>query len=51
MAIESEVLSEKESTGPISNWLSKNGFKNSPLNYDHLGIEVIKVDPKNLLAD
>ena len=50
MTKESELIVQEENTGPISNWLTKNGFKNSSLNEDHLGIEVIKVDSTNLLS-
>jgi len=49
MTNESEIVNEEKSSGPISEWLSKNGFENIPLEEDHLGIEVIKVSPKNLL--
>ncbi len=49
MTNETEILVEEKITGPISEWLSKNGFKNISLPEDHLGIEVIKVDPKDLL--
>ena len=50
MSNESEILVDEKNKGPISNWLSKNGFKNSPLSEDHLGVEVIKIDPINLLS-
>jgi len=49
MQNESESIVEEKKSGPISEWLSKNGFENIPLQEDHLGIEVIKVSPKNLL--
>ena len=49
MQNESEIIVEEKKSGPISEWLSKNGFENIPLEEDHLGIEVIKVSPKNLL--
>jgi len=49
MQNESESIVEEKKSGPISEWLSKNGFENIPLEEDHLGIEVIKVSPKNLL--
>ena len=49
MQNESESIVEEKKSGPISDWLSKNGFENIPLEEDHLGIEVIKVSPKNLL--
>ena len=50
MTNESEIVVEEKSSGPISEWLSKNGFENIPLQEDHLGIEVIKVIPSNLLS-
>ena len=49
MTNESEILVEEKSSGPISDWLSKNGFENIPLHNDHLGVEVIKIEPINLL--
>ena len=50
MTNESEIVLEEKSSGPISKWLTKNGFKNDPLKEDHLGKEVIKITPNNLLA-
>tara|TARA_B100000945_G_scaffold80797_1_gene62368 strand:- start:2167 stop:2688 length:522 start_codon:yes stop_codon:yes gene_type:complete len=50
MTTESEIVVEEEKSGPISNWLSENGFENTPLQEDHLGIEVIKISPINLLS-
>ena len=50
MTNESEVINEKKNYGPISGWLSSNGFEHIPLEEDHLGIEIIKVDPNNLLT-
>ena len=50
MSNESEVLVEEKSSGPISDWLSQNGFENIPLPEDHLGVEVIKITPNNLLS-
>ena len=50
MTNESEIVVEEKLSGPISDWLTKNGFKNVPLQYDHLGIEVIKINPNNLLS-
>ncbi len=50
MTNESEIILEEKSSGPISKWLTKNGFKNDPLKEDHLGKEVIKITPNNLLA-
>ena len=45
----SELVVEEKSSGPVSEWLSKNGFENIPLDDDHLGVEVIKIVPTNLL--
>ncbi len=50
MKNESEIVVEEKISGPISDWLSKNGFENIPLQDDHLGIEVIKIRPSNLLS-
>jgi NAD(P)H-quinone oxidoreductase subunit J len=47
---ESEIIVEEQRSGPISEWLSKNGFENIPLQEDHIGIEVIKINPNNLLS-
>ena len=45
----SDKIVNKKS-GPISTWLHQNGFKNIPLDPDHLGIEIIKVEPNDLLV-
>ena len=50
MTNESESIVEKKSSGPISTWLSENGFDNTSLEDDHLGIEVIKINAINLLS-
>ena len=50
MTNDSEIVVEKKISGPISDWLSNNGFENIPLKEDHLGIEVIKISPNNLLS-
>ena len=50
MTNESEIVIEEKISGPISNWLSKNGFENISLQEDHLGVEVIKITPSNLLS-
>ena len=50
MTNESEIVVEEKSSGPISDWLSKNGFENIPLQDDHLGVELIKITPSNLLS-
>ena len=49
MSNESETKLEETSSSPISEWLSQNGYENIPLQKDHLGIEVIKISPNNLL--
>mgnify|MGYP001205860201 FL=1 len=50
MTNESEIIVEEKSSGPISEWLTENGFENIHLQEDHIGIEVIKVNPSNLLS-
>ncbi|MDB9314886.1 NAD(P)H-quinone oxidoreductase subunit J [Spirulina sp. CS-785/01] len=35
--------------GETSQWLTENGFENEPLEVDHKGIELIKVDPSVLV--
>jgi len=50
MTNDSEIVVEQKISGPISDWLSNNGFENIPLKEDHLGIEVIKISPNNLLS-
>ena len=50
MTNESDIVVEEKSSGPISEWLSENGFENIPLKEDHLGIEVIQISPNNLLS-
>ena len=46
----SEITVEEKSSGPISKWLLDNGFDHTSLQNDHIGVEVIKVDPNNLLS-
>ncbi len=50
MTTNSDITIQEKTSGPISEWLTKNGFKNSSLQDDHLGIEVIKIMPENLLS-
>ncbi len=50
MTKESEIIVEDKSSLTTSEWLTNNGFENTSLNEDHLGIEVIKVEPNNLLS-
>lgn len=35
--------------GPVSRWLSENGFENTALERDHLGVEIVQVDRAVLL--
>lgn len=35
--------------GKVSKWLTENGFDNEALEKDHLGVELLKVDPKVLV--
>ena len=50
MTNESEIVVKEKSSGPIGKWLFENGFESIPLEDDHLGIEVIKISPNNLLS-
>ena len=50
MTSESEIAVEEKISGPISDWLTQNGFENIPHQDDHLGVEVIKITPSNLLS-
>jgi len=50
MKNQSEIVAEEKSSGPISEWLSENGFENIPLENDHLGVEILKITSTNLLA-
>lgn len=36
-------------TGKVSKWLKENGFEHEALEADHLGVEMIKVEPQVLL--
>ena len=49
MTNESEIKVEERNSGQIGEWLSNNGFENTPLQEDHLGIVVIKITPNILL--
>ncbi|MEA5419745.1 NAD(P)H-quinone oxidoreductase subunit J [Spirulina sp. CCNP1310] len=48
-----EQTPETESTalvaGPVSTWLTENGFEHDLLERDHLGVELLKVDAQVLL--
>ncbi len=35
--------------GVTSTWLTENGFENEPLESDHLGVELIKIEPEYLI--
>ena len=50
MTNEAEISIKEKDSGPISNWLSKEGLEHTSLEEDHLGIEIIQVDPSNLLS-
>jgi NAD(P)H-quinone oxidoreductase subunit J len=53
MAIEdqTEQTPEKAITpaGPVSSWLTENGFEHDILEADHLGVEMIQVEPDLLI--
>jgi NAD(P)H-quinone oxidoreductase subunit J len=46
---EQTEVSQLVETGKISSWLQKNGFEHEPMESDHLGVEVIKVDSAVLI--
>ena len=50
MTNETEISIQEKCPGPISNWLSKEKLEHISLEVDQLGIEIIQVDPKNLLS-
>lgn len=35
--------------GKVSSWLTENGFENTALEADHLGVELVKVEPEFLI--
>ncbi|NES80328.1 MAG: NAD(P)H-quinone oxidoreductase subunit J [Moorea sp. SIO2B7] len=41
--------SELVKAGPVSGWLSENGFEHEAIAPDHLGVEMIKVEPDFLI--
>lgn len=53
MAEESKAAAQEASeivqAGKVSGWLQQNGFDNELMEPDHLGVEVIKVDPEVLI--
>ncbi len=50
MTNEAEIPIQEKSKGPISDWLSQKGLDHNYLEKDHLGIEIIQVEPNNLLS-
>ncbi|RMF24789.1 MAG: NADH-quinone oxidoreductase subunit C, partial [Cyanobacteria bacterium J083] len=46
---ETETTEEIVPAGVVSSWLTDNGFAHENLPVDHLGIEIIKVEPDFLL--
>ncbi len=44
-----DALEVKSNPGPISLWLSQQGFENDPIQPDHLGVELIAIQPLFLL--
>jgi NAD(P)H-quinone oxidoreductase subunit J len=53
MAIEDQAEQTPEkaiiSAGPVSSWLTENGFGHEILESDHLGVEMIQVEPDLLI--
>lgn len=53
MAEESKPTAQEASeivqAGKVSSWLQENGFEHELMEPDHLGVEVIKVDPEVLI--
>ena len=49
MVEENNNTSEIVEAGPVSRWLTENGFDHEILAPDHLGVELIKVEPEYLL--
>ena len=50
MTNETDISIKEKDSGPISNWLSKERLEHISLEKDHLGIEIIQVEPSNLLS-
>jgi NAD(P)H-quinone oxidoreductase subunit J len=44
-----QEASEIVQAGKVSSWLQENGFEHELMEPDHLGVEVIKVDPEVLI--
>ena len=51
IADQAEQTSEKAiiPAGPVSSWLTENGFEHDILEADHLGVEMIQVEPDLLI--
>ena len=51
IADQSEQTPEKAiiPAGPVSSWLTENGFEHEILEADHLGVEIIQVEPDLLI--
>ena len=53
MAIEDQAEPTPEKAiipaGPVSSWLTENGFEHDILEADHLGVEMIQVEPDLLI--
>lgn len=48
-ANEAQATSEIVEAGPVSSWLTANGFHHEALGRDHLGVEILKLDRDVLL--
>lgn len=48
-ASENAEASQIVQTGKVSSWLQENGFEHELMELDHLGVELIKVDPEVLI--
>jgi NAD(P)H-quinone oxidoreductase subunit J len=46
---ENQEVIDLVEAGKISQWLTENGFDHEPLVKDHLGIELIKIEPEYLI--
>ena len=43
------TIESKPDPGPVSTWLSKKGLAHNILDRDHLGIEILAIDPKSIV--
>lgn len=48
-ATREQATSEIVEAGPVSSWLTANGFHHETLGRDHLGVEILKIDRDVLL--